>query len=198
MNDLKNLTSRIEKEAEDFRMKALADASEESANIKKKYEAMADGVRKEYADKAALVKKDSDTGVSAAVSMQHRNMMLGTKNELIEDVIARAKKRIVALEGKDRAELYAKLAFDALCDKEGGELILCECDSEIAGLILDTVNAAAKSASKPELKLSDKTVKFDCGVIVKYGDLEYNCMLDTMINGSYSELASVAVHGLFA
>lgn len=198
MNDIKNLTSRIEKEAEDFRTKALADASEESARIKSEYNEKAEAVRKEYAEKAALVKKDSETGISAAISMQHRNLMLATKNELIETVIGKARARITALTGEDRAELYVKLSENALCDKEGGTLILCKCDAGISKLILSAINSAAKAANKPELTLSETTVNGDCGVIVKYGSLEYNCMLDTMIKGSYSELASAAVRGLFA
>lgn len=198
MNDLKNLTSCIEKEAADYREKALTEAALQVEEIRKKYNKEADAIRSEYAKKAENAKAAVDTSTKASISMQGRNMMLETKNELIKDVFERAKNKISSFDGEKRSALYAHFSEEALQNKDGGELMICRNDEASAEKILAAVNKTAFEKGMPALTLSEKRLSGDCGIVIAYGDLEYNCMLDTMIEGSYSELSQAAVRILFS
>lgn len=198
MNDIRNLTSKILSDAEEYRNKAIAEAATETEKIREEYIKKADAIKAEYAEKAKLAEASSETSTNAAVLMQHRNMMLETKNALIAEVFSKARSKIAALDKNGRAALYAGFASDAVCDIPGGKLCICKCDEEYKDAILDSVNKTASDKGMPALSLSEKRLDGDCGIVLVYGNLEYNCMLDTMIKSSYSELSATAVRVLFS
>lgn len=187
------------------RLESDAKAEIDALNAKTKAEcdsilAEADTRAKAAYDKRLKTGKDDCARyverLHSSAELEARKQLLGFKQEMVSEVFAKAAKRLTSL---PKAEYIAFLADQAAKASVDGteELIFNEKDA--ARLGRDIVKAAnARRGNGSAMTLSAETRDIAGGVIVKRGDIETNCTVDTLVQLRRNDLASQVAEILFA
>ncbi|WP_027398845.1 V-type ATP synthase subunit E [Anaerovorax odorimutans] len=177
--------------------KIIEKAEEEAKAIKEKANLEAEAIIKAAEEKAKreseALKKDADIEAekvkSKAISgaeLQRKITILQEKQNLLEDVIAEAKKRLKTLPDAQYAETVG-IMLDGLDKKNGTEIIVSERDRE----------RLAPIVKEKGFNLSNQSRELDGGFIVKNGDIEYNYSFESIIAVEQEEIRQIAAKILF-
>ena len=198
MNGIEKITDRIRAEAE-----------AEAAAMLSEAEKSADAVRADFAAKAAELEKtmlgqgteeiwQKVQRAERASRLEAKKDILALKQELVSEAYRRATEKILAMPEDDYAAFLAREAGNAaLTGKE--EIILNPADRERLGdKVTAAANAlAAKRGLPGEMKLSDKTRPMAGGVVLRQGDIEVNCALESLLELSRGALDADVARILF-
>ena len=130
--------------------------------------------------------------------LEAKKDILSLKQELVAQAYRRAMEKILALPEADYIAFLAREAGNAaLTGKE--EILLNQADHDRVGeKVAAAANAlAAKRGLPGELKLSDKTRPINGGVVLRQGDIEVNCTLDSLLELSRGSLDAEVARILF-
>lgn len=186
MNDGKIIIDKIIADAEETVKKIMADAKDE-----------ADAIIKEAEDKAAREKAKSDRVVAeekeklyakqiSGAEMQAKKAVLAQKQQILEEVIVEAEKRLISLADDKYTEVIGKM-LDNIDKKLGTEVIVSEKDkSRLENII-----------KEKGFVLSDRTADINGGLIIRNGDIEYNYSFGSIISIEKEEIQQIAAKILF-
>ena len=153
--------------------------------------------------------------------MGRREMLLRAKVKKLEDAFSRAEASLTDLSGEEYTELLAGLLAGAMLDRlraveqlwatygetESAEVPVFEAvfnakDREAVGD--NCCRAALKRLAKAEprykkttLTVSEKTAPIGGGVILRYGDIETNCSIASILESVRAERESDVLRALF-
>lgn len=199
MNGIDKITARLEADAQSEINAMNAEIAAQCEEIKKQYEKSA---QEEYARRIQAGTKACEDRVQrlgSAADMEAKKFILSFKQEMVGKAFDRAAEAICKM---PRAEYIAFLAAQAARASVYGteELIFSAADREKVGAdAVKAANALLSAAGKTgKLTVSEETREMSGGVIVKQGDIEVNCAVDTLVQISRSELASQVAEILFA
>ena len=153
----------------------------------------------EYAARLAVGKRDAaqrEERLGGAADMEARRRMLAFKQEMVTEVFSAAAEKLVSLP-KDEyvAFLAAQAAKAAATGTE--ELVFNARDAkELGREVAKAANALL--GPKGHLTVSDETREISGGVIVRQGDIEANCAVETLVRLRRGELAAQVAELLFA
>jgi V/A-type H+-transporting ATPase subunit E len=198
MNGIDKIAGRI---AEDVRQEAdgaLAAAKAEAGAIAERYAALA----KDEADKVLAAGKAQAEEIrrraASAADQEAKQRLLATKQDMISRAFDEALQRLLALPEPEYVGYLARLA--AAASSKGDEAIILSpkdkggCGQKIA----DGANQLlAKAGRNAALTISAETRSFDGGFLLKSGDVEVNCTLDTILRLSKEELTLDVAQALF-
>lgn len=198
MNGIEKITARI-----------AADADAENAQLRRASDMRCAEIRAEY-DKRAQEEYDRllreglaenerrASRIARAAGLEARKCLLALKQELVSDAFCLARRRIAGLPERDYVGFLARQAGAAAFTGEE-ELILNASDrARVGGKVVRAANAeAAKRGLEPHLTLSEETREIAGGLILKQGDIEVNCTVDTLLELSRGELAAQVAEVLF-
>ena len=193
MTGLDKIIARLETDAQAEIDAVRADADAQRAAILEEYRQKADA---EYAARLAVGKRDAaqrEERLGGAADMEARRRMLAFKQEMVTEVFSAAAEKLVSLP-KDEY-IAAQAAKAAATGTE--ELVFNARDAkELGREVAKAANALL--GPKGHLTVSDETREISGGVIVRQGDIEANCAVETLVRLRRGELAAQVAELLFA
>lgn len=194
MTGIEKIIAQIEAENAAEVEKVLADANarlaREQAEAEKRAEALAAAAR-ESAD--ARVKEAIAAGESAA-ALAKRKALLVTRQELINDVIAEAKDKLLNLPDDKMTELLLKMAA-RYAGSATGEMRLCEKD--LARLPADFAEKLTQAAPDAKLTVGKAPAAISGGFVLLCGEVEQNCSFESLFAAAKDEMQDIAQKELF-
>ena len=198
MKGIDKITSRI-----------LADAEAECAAVKKESDERCAAIRAENEKKAQdeylrLVRegvKDTEQRVQRmdrTARLEAKKSILGMKQETVSRAFDLARERIAELPERDYIAFLAREAAEAAITGQE-EVIFCERDRKSVGAkAVKAANELLSARGVPgTLTPSDDTREMSGGLMLKQGDIEVNCTVDTLLDLSRGELAAQVAQVLF-
>ena len=198
MNGIDKIAGRIAEEGKQEAEAILSSAQGEAGAITEKYAAQA---KEESAKILAAGKERADEIRRRAVSAAEqagKQQMLAAKQDMISRAFDAALQKLLALPEGEYADLLAKLAA-AASFTGAEEVVFSPKDQKGCGQkVLDAANQLlAKAGKQGGLTMSSETRAFDGGLLLKAGDVEVNCTLDTILRLSKEDLTLEVAQVLF-
>lgn len=198
MKGIDKITSRI-----------IADAEAECAAVKKESDERVAAIREENERRAQeeylrLVRegvKDTEQRVQRldrTARLEAKKSILNMKQETVSRAFELAKGKIAELPERDYVAFLAREASEAAVSGQE-EVIFCERDRKSVGAkAVKAANELLATKGMPGmLTLSDTTREFSGGLMLKQGDIEVNCTVDTLLDLARGELAARVAEVLF-
>lgn len=188
----------------------MADAEAEIAALKAETAEKREAILAEYRQKAQEVYENRmQEGTEAcesriqrigsAAEAEARKSVLAFKQEMVTEVFTKAVKMITELPEDQYVSFLTSLVVRA-ANSGTEELVFNKKDAAAVGKkVASAANALLKEKGKVGgLTVSAETKEIPGGVIVRQGNIEVNCAVDTLVQMSRSELASQVAEILFA
>ena len=198
MKGIDKITSRI-----------IADAEAECAAVKKESDERVAAIREENERRAQeeylrLVRegvKDTEQRVQRldrTARLEAKKSILNMKQETVSRAFELAKGKIAELPERDYVAFLAREASEAAVSGQE-EVIFCERDRKSVGAkAVKAANELLAAKGTPGMPtLSDTTREFSGGLMLKQGDIEVNCTVDTLLDLARGELAARVAEVLF-
>lgn len=198
MNGIEKITARIAADAEAEIREIREESDRRCAEIR------AENERKAQAECWKILQdgaKEAESRVSRmdrTARLEAKKMILAMKQQAVSKAFDAAREKIVNLPEQDYVGFLARLAGSAVITGQE-ELIFSEfdrrrCGHKVTKAANEILAARGREAS---LTLSDQTRPISGGVVLKQGDIEINCTVDTMLELSRGELAAQVAEVLF-
>ena len=198
MKGIDKITSRI-----------IADAEAECRDVKRESDERCAAVRAENEKRAQdeywrLVRegvKDTEQRVQRmdrTARLEAKKSVLNMKQEAVSRAFDLAKDNIAELPERDYVAFLAREAAEAAITGQE-EVIFCERDRKSVGAkAVKAANELLAAKGMPGLlTLSDATRDMAGGLMLKQGDIEVNCTVDTLLDLTRDELAARVADVLF-
>lgn len=198
MKGIDKITSRI-----------IADAEAECRDVKRESDERCAAVRAENEKRAQdeywrLVRegvKDTEQRMQRmdrTARLEAKKSVLNMKQEAVSRAFDLAKDKIAELPERDYVAFLAREAAEAAITGQE-EVIFCERDRKSVGAkAVKAANELLAAKGMPGLlTLSDATRDMAGGLMLKQGDIEVNCTVDTLLDLTRDELAARVADVLF-
>ena len=196
MNGLEKITQRIAAEANAECMNVAAEGNKRCAAITAEFEEKAKAA---YEAALAQGRKEIDDQVQRQernVRLDVKKELLGLKQDLVGTAFLIAREKLLKMPREEYVKFLAALAAEAASGEE--EVLLSEADAAIGAEVVEKANAALAAAGKKAgLKLAAESRAIAGGLILKAGDIEINCSIDTLLSLKREELAAQVAGILF-
>ena len=198
MNGIEEITARITAEAEAECQAIRAESDKKCAEIRAENDKKA---QEEYWRLVREGVKDTEQRVqrmARTAALEAKKSVLSMKQEAVSRAFGEAQKLIAALPEADYVAFLAREAAAAAITGEE-EVIFSEADrARVGAKTVKRANELLSASGKPgTLTLSDATRPMSGGLILKQGDIEVNCTVDTLLDLSRGELAARVAEVLF-
>ena len=199
MNGIERISNRLVADAE----AEIAALNEETKlrceEIRAEYEKKA---QEEYQSRMAEGVKAAETRMQrlgSAAEMEAKTAILAFKQEMVAKAFADAAEQLVNLPQEQYVKFLAAQAAKA-ADTGAEELIFNTRDAGTVGpAVAEAANALLEQRGvKGALTVSGETREISGGVIVRQGNIEVNCAVETLVQLRRSELASQVAEILFS
>ncbi len=199
MNGIEKITARLEADAKAEIDLINAEADAVCAQIREEYEAKAHEAytkrkAKGEADCAARTER-----LSATADMETRKSVLAFKQEMVSQAFEKAVQAVIDM---PRADYVEFLAFQAAKASLYGseEIVLNARDRKAVGTDVEKrANALVRQRGlHGGLTLSEETADIRGGLLLRQGNIEVNCSVETLVGLYRSSLATQVANILFA
>lgn len=189
--------------------KAIADASlsaAESVIAQAETEAqkIVEEAKKEAEIKCSEIALQSENDVKAiysraesSASLLERKIILDTKQQLINEVIQKAKNYLTDLTDEEYLDIILRLIKKNAHSKPGKIKISKEDRKRLPKNFDTLLNNALSDKEGAALTVSDEDADIKGGFILTYGDIEENCTFDALFNAAREELQDKVYQLLF-
>ena len=173
--------------------RAQKEAAQRRSEAEKKAGDSVERIRRESDARLA----DSKSRAQSAAALTKRQLLLQEKQNLIGEVLEKAKETFLALpEAEYFDTLLALLKKNAL--SEQGEILLNERDRKRLPADFEKKAEEAAKAKGGSLRISEKTREIDGGLILVYEGIEQNCSVDALFETNIEMLQDKIQNILFA
>ena len=198
MNGIEKITARIAAEAGAEAEATLAAAKAQAEEIRADFEKKAQDeywacMRSGAADTEQRVQRLANTA-----RLEAKKSVLSLKQELIAAAYDKAKAKILALPEAEYVAFLAGLAGKASVSGDE-EIVLNEADrAKVGEQVAAAANALVKERGlEPKLTLAEATRPMAGGLLLRKGDVEVNCALDSLVDMSRNSLDAEIAAVLF-
>lgn len=198
MNGIYRITSRIRSEAEAESKAAIAEAWCEVDDMLKDYEQEAIRQAEETARRGIFQAEEHHNRREAAAELEARKKVLEAKQEMVDLAFSLVPKAIYDLPDEGYIEYLARLAVRH--SHTGTEqIVLGEEDLGLYGMaVIDAANALLVSEGKPAgFSLADETADIYGGLILRDGDVDVNCSIETILHFIREDISGEVADILF-
>lgn len=192
--------SGLDKIIQDIQAQADSKAGELMAAAKEKADAVIAEAQRDADEQVAeaeeKAKRDSEQVIERAHSsaqLRQQKMILEKKQELIEQVLGKAKEAILALSDNDYFAMIEKMAarFDL---PEAGTIRFAKKDLDrLPKGFADKL----KKAVGADVEIAKDPADIDGGFVLSYGGIEENCSIDAMFRSEHEGLQDCVAGILF-
>ncbi|HBR09573.1 MAG TPA: hypothetical protein DD735_11870 [Clostridiales bacterium] len=198
MNGIEKITAHIAAGAEE-EIREMREASDaRCAEIMAEYERQAQAEYWQMIKDGARQIEDSASRAERTAGLEAKKLILAMKQQMVSRAFELAREKIAQLPEQDYVGFLARMASSAAITGQE-ELIFNERDSQRVGR--KVVKAAnewlARGGMRQGLTLSDETREISGGLVLRQGDIEVNCTVDTMLALGRGELAAQVAEVLF-
>lgn len=188
MTGLEKIIKVIEADAKSNADRILAEAKEEAESIIVSARKEAEKKCAEIAEKPANeIKAILDRARSQAALIK-RQMILNAKQQVINDIIDKAKLKLTGLPDTDYFDVIIKI-LQKHAHNQAGTIMFSKKDLERLPKNFDKkLNDALKDMENASLEISKESVPIDGGFILVYGDIEENCSFEALFGHAKEEL----------
>ena len=183
MSGIDRITARIRGDAEADSAEALAAAKQEAEETIKRFEEEAAKLAREMSSHGAAQAKERIERLVGVAELEAGKNLLAAKQEMLDAAFVRALATIHDYSKEEYIWLLSELAVRQV--RTGREqALLSENDrSKYGKEFLSAANAALAAAGKPaSLSLSEDSAKIGSGLVIRDGDVEINCALETILH----------------
>lgn len=193
MNGIEKITEKIIADAKLEVEEVLAAAHKEAEVISDNFAQREEKERAALLEAAKRHSAERESRMVSVAELEGRKRLLSLKQEMIDQAFAVALDQLCHLPAAEYVDLLSQIAArSAQTGKE--EIVLSPKDKEQYGqMILDKANAAKGL----QLTLSAETRDIVGGLLLKQGDIEINCTLDTQVRLLRDDMALEIAHVLF-
>ena len=198
MSDVKNLTSKILKDAEERKESILKAANEERAKIIAKKEAIAKQEEEAMIEKAKNEAKTRHERIVSGAELKARNEKLAAKQSVIDSVFNQSIEELCKMSDDDMKKFIKDMILKS--DITGDEKIILnqKGKSLLDKSLLNTINSELKAnGKKGELTVSDEVRTFKGGFILEKDGIEINNTFEDLVNSSRDDLEFEVANVLF-
>ena len=198
MNGIEKITARIRADAEAECAAIRAESEERCAAIRAENERAA---QEEYWRLVREGVKDTEQRVQRlgrTARLEAKKSVLNMKQEAVSRAFELARQKLAGLPEQDYVAFLAREAAEAAITGQE-EVIFCERDRKSVGAkAVKAANELLAAKGMPGLlTLSDATRDMAGGLMLKQGDIEVNCTVDTLLDLTRDELAARVADVLF-
>lgn len=186
MNGLDSITDAIINEARQQASENIRAAQEEKAVLISRAEEKLSSVKAEH-DRAVRQKSDMIIERAKANALQYqKQQLMKTKIGFIEDVINSAKEKIKAMPPK---EYFAAMERLIIANAHKADGVISFGARDIANMPDGFIDAIRINGGT--LTLDTQPADIDGGFIIRYGDIEENCSLESIFRFEYDRLCDI-------
>ena len=198
MNGIDKIAGRITDEAGSETEAVLTEAKSEAGAIADRYAALAKEESERMLAAGKVQAEELLRRAASAADQEAKLQMLATKQRLISRAFDEALQNLLNLPEAEYADLLAKLAV-AASSTGSEELVFSAKDQNGRGRkALDRANELlAKAGKKGALAISADAGSFDGGFLMRSGDVEVNCTLDTILRLLKEDMTLDVAQALF-
>ena len=193
MAGIENITSLIKQDAENT-------AAEIISNAKSKAEELNKQAHKDADEKISAVVKSQDVKFASIIErakssaeLEKRKSLLSAKQEVISEIIEKAKESLENLPDDEYFDLLIKLV-EKYSTEESGSIALGAKDLK---RVPSDFEAKANSVSKGKLTLSKDSINIKNGFLLLYGGIDINCTFDSLFDEKNEEILDKVTHIVF-
>jgi len=163
--------------------KAAAIVAEANSQIAKEAE--------ECAAKAEAESRAAAARTESKASLAKRGILLAARQDVIADVIAKAKESLLSCSGEEYFAMLLRLLKTRVRAEEGEMLLSAKDLERVPAGFAEEIGktAAAKGGS---LVLSDEAADIDDGFILRYGGIEENASIEAIFREKQEALSDIA------
>jgi V/A-type H+-transporting ATPase subunit E len=193
MSNIKNITSKILKDAEAGKENILAAAEEEKSKVLSKKVSSANEIAKEILEKAEVEAKSKKERVISSAKLKVRNNKLAAKQEIINEVFEKSIDKLTTLSKEEFLSFLENTISSMnltgrqtlILNKEGLKFV----DSEFIDKLNEKINA--------EITLSETAGNFKGGFILENNGIEINSTYEALVSSLRDELEFEVAKVLF-
>ncbi len=199
MNGINKITDRIIAEAQAEISAMQEDTAARCRDIK---EACSKQAQDEYWRIMREGTKDSELQaqrLAGAAALEAKKSILAMKQDAVSGVLDESIDRICGLPEAEYVDFLAKLAGNAAFTGEEEIIFNARDKASCSKAVVKAANEILKKRKLPQgLSVSSKTGDFKGGLMVKQGDIEVNCTVETLVEMSRDRLSTQIAEILFA
>lgn len=193
MSNVKNITSKILKDAEAGKENILAAAEEEKNKILSKKASAANEIAQEILQKAEADAKSKKERVISSAKLKVRNNKLAAKQEIIDEVFEKSINKLIEL-SKEQFLNFVKNSILSMNLTGKQTLILNETGLKfVDDSFIDELNKEAKAT----IALSKTAGNFKGGFILENNGIEINSTYEALVSSLRDELEFEVAKVLF-
>ncbi|MDU7454177.1 MULTISPECIES: V-type ATP synthase subunit E [Clostridium] len=194
MSNVKNITSKILKDAEAGKENILATAEEEKNKILSKKISSANEIAQEILEKAEVEAKSKKERVISSAKLKVRNNKLAAKQEIIDEVFEKSIDKLTEL-SKEEFLNFVKNTISTMNLTGKQTLILNETGLKFVDVaFIEELNSKVKA----QITLSEKAGNFKGGFILENEGIEINSTFEALVSSLRDELEFEVAQVLFS
>jgi len=188
MTGLDKIIQVIEAEGKSKAESILAEANEEAEKIIASAKDEAEKKCAEIAEKPANEIKIILDRAQSQAALIKRQMLLKAKQQVINDIINKARLKLTGLPDKEYFEVILKLVRKYAHNEEGIIKFSQKDLDRMPKRFEKKLNEVIDDLDNASLSISEESIPIDGGFILVYGDIEENCSFEALFNASKEEL----------
>lgn len=188
MTGLEKIVKAIEEEASVRAEEVISQARLEADKILKAARAEADKKCAEIALKAEADEKDLLSRAQSAAQLLEKKAVLNTKQQMINDVISKARNSLYQLSDAEYADMLLRMIIKYAHQKQGVILFSAADKKRLPDNFAARCESALMKGEGVNLVFSDEDAGIDGGFILRYGDIEENCSFEALFSAAKEEL----------
>lgn len=193
MSNVKNITSKILKDAEAGKENILSAAEEEKNKILSKKVSSANEIAQEILDKAEVEAKSKKERIISSAKLKVRNNKLAAKQEIIDEIFEKSIDELTKLSKKDFLN-FVKNAISSMNLSGKQTLILNEEGLKfVDAAFIDELNRNVNA----QITLSETAGNFKGGFILENNGIEINSTYEALVSSLRDELEFEVAKVLF-
>ena len=118
--------------------------------------------------------------IESAAALQERKIILETKQQMISNIITKARESLANLSDSEFTEIILSMVKKYAHNKAGKILFSASDKNRLPMDFNDRMKAVLSEKSEARLSVSDEITDLDGGFLLVYGDIEENCFFDAL------------------
>lgn len=197
MTGLEKILKHIEDDANANAQAILAEANSKAEEIVAKAKKEADEKCASIAEKSKQDVQSCKSRSESTAALQEKKLILHAKQDIIGDVINRAKETLLQLPDKEYFDVILKMVKKYALGQTG-QILFSPTDKKRVPELFDVIlNSELSKIDGAKLSISNETRNIDGGFILIYGEIEVNCSLDALFFAAKESLQDKVCEVLF-
>ncbi|MGB8452634.1 MAG: V-type ATP synthase subunit E [Anaerocolumna sp.] len=197
MTGLEKILKHIEEDALAAADQSLTKAKSQAGEIMAN--ARAEGEKKctDIAEHSKLEVQSALSRAESAANLQEKKLILNAKQEIISEVINRAKESIIILPDKEYFDIIIKMVRKYALAQTGQIMFSSSDNKRLPEQFNEKLKASLAGKDGAVLTAAGDTVNIDGGFVLVYGDIEINCSFDALFAAAKETLQDKVCEVLF-